>query len=62
MLVSGKEAVLAIEVCARTSSICADVQSSTICTFWPVLKFFRLSFKPPLDFLTDALDEPRSGE
>src|SRR5579859_6081918 len=31
MPVSGKNAALAIEVCARTSSICAVALSSTIC-------------------------------
>lgn len=29
---------------------------STIYTFWPVLRLFRLSFKQQLDFLTGALD------
>jgi hypothetical protein len=38
---------------------CAGALSSTIFTFWPVLKLFRLSFKPPLDFSTGALGQPQ---
>src|SRR5512140_615069 len=41
--------------CARISSICGDAPSFTICMFWLVPIPFRLSFKSPLDFSTDAL-------
>jgi creatinine amidohydrolase/Fe(II)-dependent formamide hydrolase-like protein len=51
--------VLAIEVCAKTSSICAVALSFTICMFWLVLKPFRLSFKPLRDYLTGALADPK---
>ena len=55
MWADGKAAGFAIEVCARTSSICAAALSSTICTSWLARSSFLLSFKTPLDFLTDAL-------
>src|SRR5205807_2729347 len=43
--------------CASISSICAVVLSSTISMSWLVPKRFRLSFKPSLDYLTDALED-----
>src|SRR5260370_21660169 len=55
MSVGGRGDVLVIAGCARISSICADVLLSIICTSWLVPSAFRLSFKTPLDFLTDAL-------
>src|SRR5260370_37227912 len=57
MSVGGRGDVLVIAGCARISSICADVLLSIICTSWLVPSAFRLSFKTPLDFLTDALAE-----
>src|SRR6266581_9420883 len=55
MWVGGKGDVHAIADCARISSICAVVLSSTICTSWLVPSNFRLSFSLRLDYLTGAL-------
>src|SRR3989442_1730555 len=53
--VAGKGDAPVIAECARISSICAVVPLSTISMSWLVPSSFRLSFKPSLDFLTDAL-------
>jgi hypothetical protein len=57
MWADGKDDAHAIADCAKISSICAGVPSSTTCTSWPVLKHFLLSFRPLLDYLTGALAE-----
>src|SRR5438874_10242840 len=56
MLVAGKGDAPVIVGSARISSICAAVPSFTICTSWLVPSKLSLSFKPSLDFLTDALE------
>src|SRR3989442_8815467 len=60
MLAGGKDDRRAIVACARISSICAAVQSSTICMSWLVLSRTLLSFKRLLDFLTGALAQART--
>ncbi len=55
MSVSGKGNGLDIALCARISSICVDLLVCIICMSWLVPSIFPLSFKTPLDFLTDAL-------
>src|SRR6266567_1184610 len=55
MSVAGKDDAPVIAACARISSICAVVPLSTISMSWLVPSSFQLSFKPSLDFLTDAL-------
>src|SRR5437660_12646060 len=55
MWVGGKGDGHVIVDCARISSICGGVLSSTTCTSWLVPSNFRLSFRRLLDFLTDAL-------
>jgi hypothetical protein len=62
MLVGGKGDVLVIVGGARISSICAAVLWSIICTSWLVPSRFRLSFRPSLDYLTDALGDLFSSE
>src|SRR5947208_1973156 len=55
MLVTGKDDAHATWDCAKISSICGGALSSTICMFWLAPRRFLLSFKPSLDYLTDAL-------
>src|SRR5689334_19457644 len=59
MLVDGKDGVLGIADCARTSSIYAGAPLSTTCTSWHVPSRFKLIFKMLLNFSTDALDPRR---
>src|SRR5947207_11983287 len=55
MSVAGKDDAPGIAACARIFLICVVVPSSTISMSWLVPKPFRLSFRPSLDYLTDAL-------
>src|SRR5258708_15562233 len=55
MLAGGKDDGRAIVACARISSICAVVRSSTICMSWLVLSRTLLSFKVRLDYSTSSL-------
>src|SRR5438552_18771097 len=61
MLVGGKADAHGIAGCARTSSICAVVPSSTISMSWLAPSRFLLSFRLSLDFLTGALEGPPSS-
>src|SRR5947209_16110587 len=56
-LATGKDGVHAIVACARIFSICDGALSSTICMSWLTPRRFLLSFRTPLDYLTDALEE-----
>jgi len=55
MLVGGKAGEPAIAACARTFSIYADVQSSTICMCWPARSRKLLRYRMLLDYLTGSL-------
>src|SRR5258708_32538433 len=55
MLAGGKDDGRAIVACARISSICAVVRSSTICMSWLVLSRTLLSFKVRLGYSPSSL-------
>src|SRR5258708_23405429 len=62
MLAGGKDDGRAIVACARISSICAVVRSSTICMSCLVLSRTLLSFKVRLDYSTGSLEEEPRGQ